>query len=161
MEWLWVATLLASIPQVYNQIIREDKCQLFVTSFDWVVNGRFTFGKMTFTQTQMSLGRCISSCVHFRAEDGKRQCKSINYNPTLRQCQVFKKELSMAIPDILFKETSSLFEVEEGWFHYSPNPNTTMVRVYFKVRKCRLQKIFANQAFREISRLLMEFSFAN
>ena len=32
---------------------------------------------------------------------------------------------------------------------------------YFNVRKFRVQKILANQAIREISRVLMEFNFAN
>ncbi|XP_066936686.1 uncharacterized protein [Clytia hemisphaerica] len=127
MECLWIASILASIPQVYNQIIREDKCQLFVTSFDWVVKGRLTFGKMTFPKTAMSLGRCISSCVHFESERGVKECRSINYNPALSQCEVFKKELTMAVPAILFKDEAPLFEDVSGWFHYSPNPNTTMV----------------------------------
>ncbi|XP_066936662.1 uncharacterized protein [Clytia hemisphaerica] len=127
MDWLRVATLWASIAYCHSQVIREDECQTFGVSFDWVVNGKLDRKIGMPNNHPLSIGQCTSRCVHFEEGDQGKTCKSINYNPDTQTCEILRDDLISALPDQIFDDVQRLNQNKQGWFHYSPRPDIKLV----------------------------------
>ena len=133
MDWFWLVIHIALIIDINSLVLRDEKCQLYAGFFDWVLKGKFN-GQLYYTHNDVNtLTQCISKCVHHKTglvdSDGQVvNCKSINYHAGNRLCEVLGEEMKDFLLEHIFDGPSTKYKPDEdGWLHYSGDPNRRLV----------------------------------